>query len=135
MNVTPVTTGLSEVVVVSETEASVLGCIIGSLGLKVEKLGSSAELGPYLQDHTPRLLVLDAALSGVNGTSVADRVKKIARLKDTPVIVLCEAEGRLRAQAEFCKADRVILKPFAASALKDAVAELLSFQNDLSVAA
>ena len=115
----------ADVLVVSETDArSLRGMMLGA-GHTVKALRSSSAAGAYLKDHNPKCIIVDADLSGMNGTSVVDRLKRTARFEGVPMIVLVEPVSPLRTQAEFCKADKVLLKPFGAVALTHLVSSFM----------
>jgi hypothetical protein len=66
-------------------------------------------------------------LSGLSGASIAYRCKQLARLRTVPSLVLVPScEPKLREQAEFSPADKVMLKPYTARGLKLAMRDLLA---------
>ena len=80
----------------------------------------------YLRSSTPGLMILDAHIPDIDGTSISYRVKKLARLRDIPVIVLVNhLDTKMRAAAELSNADQIIFKPYTGRVLREAVGDWL----------
>jgi len=80
----------------------------------------------YLRSNTPELMILDAHLNDIDGTSISYRVKKLARLRDIPVILLVNNyDPKKRAAAELSGADQIIFKPYSGRILREAVGDWL----------
>lgn len=71
----------------------------------------------FLREHTPGLIVLDAALGrGGDGPSALDlcaRLRKIARLREVPVVLLLPdgAPSALVAEAEYARVRHLVRVP------------------------
>jgi DNA-binding response OmpR family regulator len=80
----------------------------------------------FLKDHTPDLVVLDAAMPDVSGLEICARLKLIRRLKAVPVLLLTEPrdEGS-RAEAAAAGASAVISKPLSGKNVRALVRALL----------
>ncbi|CAN5867078.1 hypothetical protein BH24DEI2_BH24DEI2_20530 [soil metagenome] len=95
-------------------------------GHRVADYGDGGEVLAYLQGATPALLVLDANLPSLGGVELCFRTKRVAQLKDVPVIVLAfAADTEAQARAERGKADKVLTKPVTLEVLVAAVEDLL----------
>lgn len=80
----------------------------------------------YLRSNTPELMILDAHLADIDGTSISYRVKRLARLRDIPVIVLVNNfDFKMRSAADLSNADQIILKPYTGRFLREAVRDWL----------
>lgn len=96
-------------------------------GHRVADYGDGGDALAYLQGATPALLVMDANLPTLGGVELCFRTKRVAQLKDVPVIVLAfAADAETQARADRAKADRVLTKPVALEALCAAVEMLLA---------
>lgn len=81
----------------------------------------------YLKDNTPDLAILDVLMPHVGGLEVCHRMKRIARLKDVPVIILTALrDDQTREEARLVHADRVVYKPLTGKDLRATVRELLA---------
>jgi DNA-binding response OmpR family regulator len=80
----------------------------------------------HLRAHTPNLLLLDAELPEVGGLELCGRLKRMARFKHVPVIVLAPAlDPRTKDGAILARADKVIDKPISAKHLLILVRNML----------
>jgi len=80
----------------------------------------------YLQDNTPDLIILDINMPQVDGVEVCNRIKRIRRFKDVPVIILTALKDkRILTEARLAKADRVIQKPLEGKDFRELIKDLL----------
>ena len=120
----------AEVLIASHKKDRSLEILLENMGYLSTTISSGDAVLQYLRDHTPKLMILDADLPIVSGTSVAYRAKKHSRLKAIPSIVLVDVhDERLRAQAAMSRADRVMLTPVASIGIKETVSDLLAAQS------
>lgn len=95
-------------------------------GHRVADYGDGGDVLAYLQGATPALLVLDANLPSLGGVELCFRTKRVAQLKDVPVIVLVFASDETaQARAARGKADKVLTKPVTLEVLVAAVEDVL----------
>lgn len=95
-------------------------------GHRVTDYGDGGDALACLQGMTPALLILDANLPSLGGTELCCRTKRVAQLKDVPVIILTfPGDDAALARAAKCKADRVLTKPLSPEAVLAAVEDLL----------
>ncbi len=119
-----------EVLVASPKETKALSAILKQLKLSMQlEFTGSAVLG-HLRGNTPQLIILNAELPEITGTSIAYRIKKVKRLADVPVILLVDAkQAKLRAEAEMSGVDRIVHTPFSAVELKGLIANYVPERN------
>ena len=80
----------------------------------------------YLQDNTPDLIILDINMPQVDGVEICNRIKRIRRFKDVPVIILTALKDkRILTEARLAKADRVIQKPLEGKDFRELIKDLL----------
>ena len=93
---------------------------------RVVEHGDGQEALAFLRQQTPDLMILDANLPSLGGTELCCRAKRVAQLKDVPVIILAFAsDDAALARAARCKAERVLTKPLKLEAVLAAAEDLL----------
>ncbi len=113
-------------ILVASTDAAAINTLLtkASYNTRASKTGQGALR--YLRSNTPALMILDAHLNDIDGTSISYRVKKLSRLRDVPVIILVDnLDSKMRAAAELSNADQIIFKPHTGRALREAVRDWL----------
>ncbi len=126
-----VTTNDHCVLIGSFDETQSLQNLANHFGYNTTCFTSGLEILAFLKTTTPQLMFLDANLPVLNGTSIVERAKKLARLRSVPAIVLVDAfNPKQRAQADWCRADRIIYKPLQA---QEIAAVLQTFQKTTQV--
>src|SRR5438105_7974968 len=96
-------------------------------GLDVALVANGEEALTWLKNRRPDLVIADVIMPDKSGFDVCAFVKSNAALADTPVILVSGfVDEELTRQAEACRADGVIKKPFQAAALRERVLHLLS---------
>ncbi len=110
-----------------EGQRMVLDMLLSADGYVVHAVADGREALEYLKEHTPDLAVLDVNMPHVSGIDVCDRMKRVPRLKDVPVIILTVLKDERTGQmARLAKADRVIIKPLEGKDFRATVRELLA---------
>lgn len=105
----------------------VLDMLLSADGYVVHTVADGREALAYLREHTPDLAILDVNMPHVSGIDVCDRMKRVPRLKDVPVIILTVMKDERTGQmARLAKADRVIIKPLEGKDFRATVRELLA---------
>lgn len=80
----------------------------------------------YLQSHTPDAMLLDVKMPYMTGFEICSRVKRIKRLKSTPVMLLTGLDDdQTRDQARMVGADDLIHKPVSGKLLRGRVMQLI----------
>ena len=96
-----------------------------NLGVNIETTGGNTLA--FLRENTPDLIIMDARLPEITGTSIAYRVKKVKRLKHIPIILMVDAlDSKLRVEAELSGVEQVALKPFRFAPMRGMVNNLLN---------
>ena len=104
----------------------VLDMLLTLDGYNVVAKEDGRETLEYLQDNTPDLIILDINMPQVDGVEVCNRIKRIRRFKDTPVIILTALKDkRILTEARLAKADRVIQKPLEGKDFRELIKDLL----------
>jgi len=95
-----------------ESFAKVVEMLVSVDGHEVVRVNDGREALEWLKDNTPDLAILDVAMPRVSGIEVCDRMKRVARLKDVPVMILTGLrDANTRDMARHAKADALVLKP------------------------
>lgn len=106
---------------------SLLELVLSAHNYNVSEVENGSALLARLRLETPDLIIADAHLPVVSGIDVCKRVKRVARLKDVPVIILTDfkdEEAQLHAQG--ARADHVLTRPLIGKDLGRIVADVLA---------
>lgn len=110
----------------NEGQLMLLDMVLSSEGYQVALAADGREALQYLKEHTPDLLILDVNMPFLSGIEVCDRVKRIRRLKNVPIMVLTSSrDERVRTTAKMAGANMVMNKPLIGKDLRSIVAALL----------
>ena len=100
--------------------------LLTEAGLKVSLAACGEEAMAMLQHEPPDLLVCDVIMPDKSGYEVCSFVRSQSHLTSTPVLLVSGiVNAEVTRQAESCRANSVLKKPFQGSTLKDRVFELL----------
>ena len=81
----------------------------------------------YLQTHTPDIMLLDSQMPFVDGYEICARIKRIKRLRQTPVLLLTALDDdQTRDHARLVGADDIVSKPLSGKNLRGRVSQLIS---------
>ncbi len=104
-----------------------LAVCLRRLGLFVHEATSASGAIDLLERLTPDVLCVDVRLPDGSGFAICEHVRRTARLRDVPVLVISALSRPIdRAQAHAAGADEYLIKPFRAAALAESVRELLA---------
>ena len=82
------------------------------LPLQIKPFPSAYMAARILHHHTPDLIILDEDQSSMTGFDVCERLRHIARFRETPILVLVrELSERNRTYAQTTRVTKLILKP------------------------
>ncbi len=96
-------------------------------GLEVALVSNGEEALKWLNNRRPDLVIADVIMPDKSGFEVCAFIKSNAALADTPVILVSGfVDEEVTRQAEACRADRILKKPFQGAVLRERVLELLS---------
>src|SRR6266849_4379518 len=101
--------------------------LLTEAGLEVAAVSNGEEALDWMSTKRPDLVIADVIMPDKSGFDVCAFVRSNAALADTPVILVSGfVDEELTRQAEACRADSIIKKPFQGAALRERVLELLS---------
>jgi CheY-like chemotaxis protein len=110
--------------------------LLTEAGLGVMLAANGEEAMAVLSKERPDLIVSDVIMPDKSGYEVCAFVRSQAALSDTPVLLISGiVNDEVTRQAESCKADGVLKKPFQGTLLKDRVLDLLSRRPQRDAAA
>lgn len=101
--------------------------LLTEAGMGVTLAANGSEALAMLAKDRPDLVVSDVIMPDKSGYEVCAYVRGQANLADLPVLLISGiVNDEVSRQAESCKADGVLKKPFQGSSLKDRVLDLLT---------
>ena len=101
--------------------------LLTNAGLDVALASNGEEAMAWLANERPDLVISDVIMPDKSGYDVCTFVRSHEILSDTPVILISGiVNAEVERQAESCRADGVLKKPFQGSALQDCVRDLLA---------
>ena len=96
-------------------------------GLEVAVASNGEEALDWLSTKRPDLVIADVIMPDKSGLDVCTFIRSNPALADTPVILVSGfVDEELTRQAEACRADGIIKKPFQGAALRERVLQLLA---------
>jgi len=104
---------------------------LNAAGFDTEVIESGDEAMKRLDEATPDLVILDLHLPKVAGTSILERLRSSAKLKDTHVIVVT-GDTELADKLVQSNAFQILVKPVSFSQLRD-LARLLRLSGKSSL--
>ncbi|KQR40980.1 PleD family two-component system response regulator [Deinococcus sp. Leaf326] len=88
----------------------------------------------YLQTHTPDAMLLDVRMPHMDGFEICSRVKRIKRLRNSPVLLLTGMDDeQTRDHARLVGADDVVHKPVSGKLLRGRVNQLIESRRSSPV--
>jgi len=100
--------------------------LLTEAGMGVTLAANGSEALALLSKDRPDLIVSDVIMPDKSGYEVCAYIRGQANLADLPVLLISGiVNDEVSRQAESCKADGVLKKPFQGSSLKDRVLDLL----------
>lgn len=108
--------------------------LLMELGLEVALATSGEEALAWLANQRPDLIISDVIMPDKSGYDVCSFVRSNVDLEEIPILLISGIiDEEVIHQAEICRADGVLKKPFLGSSLKDRVRELLAKRNGQGV--
>jgi len=100
--------------------------LLTEAGLEVALAASGEEAVSWLKNERPDFIISDVIMPDKSGYEVCRFVRGHADLSGTPVLLISGVVNEdVTRQAQSCRADGVLKKPFQGTSLKDRVLELL----------
>jgi CheY-like chemotaxis protein len=110
-----------------EGHRKLLDLLLSIEGYDLTMVEDGREALAWLQQHTPDLAILDVAMPFLTGLEVADRMRRVSRLRGVKIIVLTAArDERTREMARMAKVDALILKPLEGKDFRAIVKSVLA---------
>lgn len=101
--------------------------LLTEAGMGVTLAANGSEAMALLSKDRPDLIVSDVIMPDKSGYEVCSFIRAQANLADIPVLLISGiVNDEVSRQAESCKADGVLKKPFQGTSLKDRVLDLLT---------
>ncbi len=101
--------------------------VLEGLDLTVTAVGTGGDALQACRDHTPRLVLLDITMPGMNGLEVCRKIRSDDKLHDLPIILMtARAQASDVAAGIEAGADTYIIKPFGPIELREHVEALLN---------
>lgn len=105
----------------------VLELVLSAHNYEVLAAEDGHEALTFLQARTPDALVLDVHMPHMTGIEVCRRLRRVARLRDVPVIVLTSAtDPAVKAEALAAGVDLVLEKPITGKDIPGEIARLIT---------
>lgn len=107
--------------------------LLTEAGLGVTLAANGEEALAYLKKERPDLIVSDVIMPDKSGYEVCAFVRGTPTLATTPVLLISGiVNDEVTKQAESCRADGVLKKPFQGTSLKDRVLELIAKRQEVA---
>ncbi len=113
-----------------EGHRRLLDMLLSIDGYDITMAEDGREALSWLQQHTPDLAILDVTMPFVTGLEVADRMRRVTRLKDVKIVVLTAArDERTRALALAAKVNALVMKPLEGKDFRALVRSVLAGES------
>ncbi len=110
--------------------------LLTEAGLSVSLAANGEEALTYLKKECPDVVVSDVIMPDKSGYEVCAFIRGNAALAATPVLLISGiVNDEVTRQADCCRADGVLKKPFQGTSLKDRVLELIAKRQEPALAA
>jgi len=109
--------------------------LLTEAGMEVALAASGEEAMAYLSTEHPDFVISDVIMPDKSGYDVCRFVRSQSLLANTPVLLISGiVNEEVNRQAESCRANGVLKKPFQGASLQDRVREILSKQTEKGTA-
>ncbi len=110
-----------------ESHRTLLDLVLASEGYELAMVEDGKEALEWLQTHTPDLVILDVNMPLLSGLEVAERIRRVTRLREVKVILLTALrDAATREGARLAKADALIMKPLEGKDFRGIVRSVLA---------
>ena len=100
--------------------------VLEGLDLTVTAVGTGGDALQACRDNTPKLVLLDITMPGMNGLEVCRAIRADEKLHDLPIIIMtARAQASDVAAGIEAGADTYIIKPFGPIELREHVENIL----------
>lgn len=105
---------------------TMLEVILSADGHEIVAVSDGRAALEYLQTHTPDAMLLDVTMPMMDGFEICSRVKRIKRLRETPVLLLTGLDDdQTRDHAKLVGADDILYKPLSGKSLRGRLSHLI----------
>jgi DNA-binding response OmpR family regulator len=110
----------------SDSIRNLLEMILTADSHEVTQVSDGREALNHLKDNTPDLIILDITMPFIDGLEVCSRIKRVSRLKATPVIILtAHTDEDTAKKAKLVGADVLVHKPLSGKNFRNTILEML----------
>ena len=121
---------MSYTILVADDEPAIrtmLEVILSADGHEIVAVADGKTALEYLQTHTPDVMLLDINMPYMDGFEICSRVKRIKRLRNTPVVLLTALDDdHTRDHAKLVGADDIVSKPLSGKNLRGRITHLIN---------
>ena len=121
---------MSHTILVADDEPAIrtmLEVILSADGHEIVAVADGKTALEYLQTHTPDVMLLDINMPYMDGFEICSRVKRIKRLRNTPVVLLTALDDdQTRDHAKLVGADDIVSKPLSGKNLRGRITHLIN---------
>lgn len=121
---------MSHTILIADDEPAIrtmLEVILSADGHEIVAVADGKTALEYLQTHTPDVMLLDIHMPYMDGFEICSRVKRIKRLRNTPVVLLTALDDdQTRDHAKLVGADDIVSKPLSGKNLRGRITHLIN---------
>ncbi|WP_161882960.1 response regulator [Deinococcus alpinitundrae] len=121
---------MSHTILIADDEPAIrtmLEVILSADGHEIVAVADGKTALEYLQTHTPDVMLLDINMPYMDGFEICSRVKRIKRLRNTPVVLLTALDDdHTRDHAKLVGADDIVSKPLSGKNLRGRITHLIN---------
>ena len=101
--------------------------LLASEGYELAMVEDGKAALEWLKDHTPALAILDVAMPHLGGLEVAERIRRIGRLKDVKIVILTALRDlQTREGARRATVDALVMKPLEGKDFRGLIKRVLA---------
>ncbi len=111
----------------NEGHRTLVDLLLASEGYELAMVEDGRAALEWLKDHTPALVILDVAMPQLGGLEVAERIRRIGRLKDGKIVIQTALRDlQTREGARRAKVDALVPKPLEGKDFRDLIRRVLA---------
>lgn len=111
----------------NEGHRALVDLLLAPEGYEIAMVEDGKAALEWLKDHTPDLAILDVNMPHVSGLDVADRMRRVKRLRGVKIIVLSALrDPKLRETAHLAKVEAIVPKPLQGKDFRQLVKRVLA---------
>ncbi len=124
-----VTMGSTLVLVADDNEGhrTLVDMLLAPEGYELAMVQDGKEALDWLRDHTPALVILDVAMPNLGGLEVAERIRRVGRLKDVKIVILTALRDvQTRERARLASVEALVNKPLEGKDFRSLIKRVLA---------